>query len=306
MHGWGTKIEMRRCFCAPHFLGALIILAGLFQTPVLAQQSDPAILEYPQTMLKGFVAAEFNRGAVDCRNICEQRSGCVGFDHSTANMCRIFAAVASGQADFGFTAGTRGRIPGYRDAANLPVKELAPAPDLETWHYAQFSNVDFYGGDLIPKGLEVHDSTICASACEADNTCRAFTFNAEQNRCFLKTGHQFVQGVAGVTSGMFFKAKETEATVQLNAEWDLFLRSDLPGHDIGEYPARSYDQCMTQCEGVSSCGGFTWVYGGRKNHCYLKSGPGLYPAGFKKGMVSASKINRDVYPDFVRPAASRE
>ncbi|MGI0524784.1 PAN domain-containing protein [Rhizobium giardinii] len=296
---------MRNRIYAPVIIWGLIILAGMLR-PAGAQDTDPAILEYPQTALKGFVTAEFSRSASDCRTICEQRTGCVGFDHSARNMCRIFAAVASGQSDLGFTAGTRNRIRGYRDPANLDVKELTPPPEQDTWHYAQFSDVDFYGGDLFPKGLQVHDPALCASACETDSSCHAYTFNAEQNRCFLKTGHQFVQGVAGVTSGMYFKAKQSEATIQLNAEWDLFLQSDLPGHDIGEYPARTYDQCMRQCEGVSSCAGFTWVYGGRKDHCYLKSGPGLYPARFKKGMVSASKINRDVYPDFVRPAASRD
>lgn len=296
---------MRHRLFAPRLLGTFIVFAGLLQATAHAQTAEPAILEYPQTMLKGFVTAEFRRNDTDCRTICEQRTGCAGFDHSAAtNMCRIYAAVAAGQSDYSFTAGTRTKIVGYREPAN--AAPALPPEEQVSWHYAQFTGVDFYGGDIIPKGLEVSNQALCASTCEADNTCRAFTFNGEQNRCFLKTGHEFVQSVRGVTSGMFFKAKPSEARMQLNAEWDLSLMSDLPGHDLGEVPARSYDQCMRQCEGVAACGGFTWVYFSRQDHCYLKSGPGLFPARSERGMVSATKVNRDIYPDFIRPVASRD
>lgn len=285
------------CLCFVMCIGAT--------SPARAQQADLAILTYPQTMLKGFVTAEFKRDADGCRSICEQRSGCAGFDSSNVGMCRIYAAVASGEASYSYSAGTRGRIPGYKDPANLPTRATTPPVEQETWLYAQFSNVDLYGGDLIPKGLEVHNASICTSACDENHACRAYTFNAEQNRCFLKNGHQFVQGVQGVTSGINFKAKPSEARLELNLEWDLFLMSDLPGNDIGEYPASSYEQCMRQCEGRASCGGFTWVYSG-KDHCYLKSVGALYPVRARKGMVSASKTNRSIYPDFIRPTTSRD
>ena len=286
------------------FGAILVIVAGIYST-AWAQQADPAILEYASTELKGFVTAEIKRDAVGCRKICEQRSGCAGFDHSGESMCRIYAAVASAAANYSYSAGTRARIPGYRDPDNLPVMELRPPEEQETWHYAQFSNVDLYGGDLIPKGIEVHDASICARACDETHACRAFTFNAEQNRCFLKNDHEFVQYVKGVTSGINFKAKLSEARLDLNAEWNLFLMSDLPGNDLGEVQATSYEQCMRRCEGRASCSGFTWVYSGR-DRCFLKSGPGLFPMPAIKGMVSATKTNRDVYPDFIRPTTNRD
>ncbi len=280
-------------------------LGGLSTVPASAQQADPPILEYPQTMLKGFVSAEFKRPTGDCRRICEERSGCAGFDFSSStNMCRLYAAVSAGQSDFAYSAGTRNRIAGYRDPAN--VNPAPPPQESEAWHFAQFTGVDLYGGDIVPKGLEMNDQAMCASACERDNTCRAFTFNGEQNRCFLKTGYEFVQSASGVTSGLFFRAKPSEARVQLNAEWDLFLMSDLPGNDLGEVPAQTYDQCMRRCEGNASCGGFTWVYFTRQDHCYLKYGTSLYPTRSTKGMVSARKSNRDIVPDFIRPTPNRD
>lgn len=282
----------------------LFVLGAAFggNQPASAQQAQPTILEYPQTLLKGFVSAEFKRNGGDCRRICEERSGCAGFDFSTStNMCRLFAAVSGGQSDFSYSAGTRSKIAGYQDPANLP-----PPPEAVNWYFAQFTGVDLYGGDIVPKGLEMNDAAMCANSCEQDNSCRAFTFNGEQNRCFLKTGYEFVQSVSGVTSGMYFRAKASEATVQLNAEWELFLMSDLPGSDLGEVSAQSYDQCMRGCEENSSCGGFTWVYFSRQDHCYLKYGTSLYPSRSDKGMVSARKSNRDIVPDFVRPIPNRD
>jgi len=300
--GWNG---MRHRIIGAWLFGLVAVVSAFMTAHVHAQQAGPTTLEYASTELKGFVTAEFRRDAAGCRNICEQRSGCAGFDHSNLNMCRIYAAVASGSMNYSYAAGTRAAIPGYRDPDNLPVQELMPPAEQEAWLYAQFSNVDFYGGDLVPKGLEVHDASICAGACDENLACRAFTFNAEQNRCFLKNGHEFVQAANGVTSGVNFKAKPSQARMELNAEWDLFLLSDLPGHDLGEVPATSYGQCMRQCEGQASCGGFTWVYAG-SDRCFLKSGPSLYPVPATKGMVSATKINRDVYPDFIRPTASRD
>ncbi|MET4687651.1 PAN domain-containing protein [Sinorhizobium fredii] len=296
--GRGTFRRMRFHQLA---FAAVVSLASMLASAA-AQQTDPPILEYPQTTLKGFVSAEFNRNGADCHRICEERSGCAGFDHlSTTNMCRLFAAVSSGQSDFASSAGTRSRIAGYRDPSNLPRLE-----ELETWHFAQFTGVDLYGGDLVPKGLEMYDVSMCASRCEMDNSCRAFTFNSEQNRCFLKTGYEYVQAVAGVSSGMYFRAKPSQATLTLNANWELLLLSDLPGNDLGESFAQSYNQCKQNCEASNLCSGFTWVTFTRPDRCFLKQGFSLYPVRSNKGMVSARKITRTVMPQFVRPVAARD
>lgn len=301
--GWGnTGMKFRGL--SRRATTVVLVLASVagFSAGAMAQTAQPTILEYPQTALKGFVSAEFRRGPIDCQRICEQRSGCAGFDYSsTTNMCRLFAAVQSGQGDPSFLAGTRSKIPGYRDPVNL-----APPPEQEQWYYAHFSNVDLFGGDMIEKGIEMRDGSLCQRKCEQDTSCRAFTFNSEQDRCFLKSGYQFVQSVNGVESGLYFHAKPSESRVNLTAEWQLFLKSDLPGNDLIESTARSYPQCLRDCENNNSCGGFTWVYFTRQDHCYLKYGTSLYPSRNDKGVVSARKFNQEIMPDFIRPVSSRD
>ena len=284
-----------------------VLFYALFATSSLAQQAnEPAIYEYPGTALKGIVSAEFRRGAGDCRSICEARTGCVGFDFSSPrNICRLFAAVDSAQPDSSSFAGTRHRIPRYNDPANLPPQR--PATETEIWHYAQFSGIDFYGGDLEPRGVAIDDVASCARRCENDNACRAFTYNQTQKYCFLKSGYEFVQTIDRGVSGLYFKAKPSMTQIEINVDWELFQMSDLPGNDLTMPPARNYGQCMQACEGNMRCGGFTWVGSVNPGRCYLKQGTQLYPErASKKGMASARKISRDITPDFVRPVAPRD
>ncbi|TBY73654.1 hypothetical protein E0H32_32610 [Rhizobium leguminosarum bv. viciae] len=282
--------------------GAFVWAACAVAPLAMAQSVQPTILEYPQTSLKGFISAEIPKSQGECHKICEERTGCAGFDYSSIrNMCRLYAAVQGAQPDPSFLAGSRNRIPNYSDPANL-----APPPELEQWHYARYSNVDLFGGDIVAKGIEMFDSGQCESRCEQDRSCKAFTFNREQDRCFLKSGYQFVQSASGVESGLYFRAKPSEARKDLDAEWELFLKSDIPGNDLEESGARTYPQCMQSCEANRSCSGFTWVYFTRQDHCYLKMGQGLYPQRNDRGVVSARKTTLSITPDFIRPVANRD
>ncbi|MGO8565271.1 PAN domain-containing protein, partial [Rhizobium ruizarguesonis] len=85
------------------------------------------------TSLKGFVSAEIPKRQADCHRLCEERTGCAGFDYSSArNMCRLYAAVQGAQPDPSLGAGSRNRIPNDGDPANR-----APPPEREQWHYAR-------------------------------------------------------------------------------------------------------------------------------------------------------------------------
>lgn len=287
-------------------LPLIVSLAAISPKGSFAQQADPAILEYPQTMLKGIVSAEVARSAGECRGLCEARSGCAGFDHSsTTNMCRLFAAVDSAQQDLSLLAGTRNRIQRYRDPANLPPPP--PPPDQEAWHYAQFSGVDLFGRDLVTGGIKIGDWATCARQCESNNACRAFSFNEARDRCFLKSGYEFVQAFEQGVSGLYFKARPSAARVELNAEWDLLLMSDLPGNDLGDPLAQGEVQCMQTCEANERCGGYTWVISGNARRCFLKQVTKLTPRPVsQKTMFSARKINRDMAPDFIRPVTPRD
>ncbi|MGO8484906.1 hypothetical protein AB9F39_37675, partial [Rhizobium leguminosarum] len=70
--------------------------------------------------------------------------------------------------------------------------------------------------------------------------------------------YQFVQSASGVESGLYFRAKPSESRKDLDAEWELFLKSDIPGNYLEESGARTYPQCMQSCEAHRSCSGFTW------------------------------------------------
>ncbi|RVC84048.1 hypothetical protein EN745_00350 [Mesorhizobium sp. M4A.F.Ca.ET.022.05.2.1] len=258
-----------------------------------AQESGGEFLDYPETALRGSPSAEFRRPLYDCRKICLERSGCAGFDHSSiTNLCRLFPAVASAQSDPLSTGGTRQKIPGYRDPANA-----------ETWYYASFSGVDLWGGDLVTKGLDAPNAESCSALCDSRTSCRAFTYNEEVNRCFLKSGFDFVQSYPLGRSGLYFKAKPSAPPPTLTAGWELFTTSGFIGNGM-ESAAISYQECMRQCDSDGGCGGFTWVTA-RPNRCFLVDGTNLYPVR-RKGMTSARKNSRTVTPDFVHPVAPRD
>lgn len=273
-------------------LAFLLVVPGI-APQASAQASGGEFLDYPATALSGSPSAEFRRPLDDCRKICLERSGCAGFDHSSAtNLCRLFPAVASAQSDPLSTSGTRQRIPGYRDPANA-----------ESWYYASFSGVDLWGGDLVWKGIDAPNAESCSALCDSRSSCRAFTYNQEVNRCFLKSGFDFVQSYPLGQSGLYFKAKPSAPPPTLTADWELFTTSGLIGNGM-ESPAVSYQDCLQKCESDSGCGGFTWV-AAKPNRCFLVQGTNLYPVR-RKGMTSARKNSRTVTPDFVHPVAPRD
>lgn len=113
---------------------AILVFAGL----AAAQDSGRPFNEYHDTTLKGFITAELpktDRG--ECRRICEQRSGCAGFDIRSENKtCRLFGQISSAADSTGSVAATRQRVPGYRAPSNA-VEEAPPVvqagPTQSTW-----------------------------------------------------------------------------------------------------------------------------------------------------------------------------
>ena len=287
---------------------AMLVLAAVFLQGYGAFAQQPpsgSLFLYPETALSGTVTAQFEDTAGKCQKICDERSGCAGFDRlSTANVCRIYSGITSASSDPRSTAGARNLVQGYRDPVNPP---LAPPPSVPLWYFAQFNGVDFYGGDIIPKGYESYSLNECSQRCDTNPSCRAFTFNQAQNRCFLKSGYDFVQRVGGGTAGLYFKGTSPESIQNLTAEWDVYINGDLPGNDLYEYPAATYQICMAACKSNDSCGGFTWVYRTKKDHCYLKYiSATTNVVGNKNGVVSARRISQPIVPDFVRPVPPRD
>jgi hypothetical protein len=101
---------------------------------------------YPATLLNGMVTAEVQRPPADCRKLCIDRSGCVGYDYSlSTNMCRMFGLVTSAKEDRPSVAATRVLILDYQPPINPPEAAKAapqPAPDSGTKSRASVTNQD--------------------------------------------------------------------------------------------------------------------------------------------------------------------
>ncbi|MBB4189306.1 hypothetical protein GGE07_005988 [Sinorhizobium terangae] len=116
---------------------ALLCCTLLSSIPVrvlLAQEAttDIELLSYPGTSLGGLTTAAAPMSLDDCRKLCVDRQGCVGFDHQTStNQCRLFAAIGSARPDPASNAGTRNTIAGYRAPTMPPNQEGAQTSTLD-------------------------------------------------------------------------------------------------------------------------------------------------------------------------------
>jgi hypothetical protein len=153
--------------------------------PAMAQtaQSSAPLTSYPFASLNGLQSAELRKSLDDCRKICSDRSGCVGFDHTpSTNQCRLFAAVASAHDNAEATAETRYPINGFRTPTpqqQPPVEE--PKPQRQ---FALYENHDVFGNDIDVFPSDSLEQ--CQQACADNSQCSVFTFNAWNKKCFLK------------------------------------------------------------------------------------------------------------------------
>ncbi|MDK1388869.1 PAN domain-containing protein [Sinorhizobium sp. 8-89] len=108
----------------------------LFTIPVhslLAQQATTGeLLNYPGTSLGGLTSAETLMSLDECRKVCTERKGCLGFDHQTStNQCRLFAALGNARQDSASNAGSRNPIAGYRPPTPPPGQEKVQTGKLD-------------------------------------------------------------------------------------------------------------------------------------------------------------------------------
>lgn len=195
----------------------------------------------------------------------------------------------------------------YADFARVRLKRFSEEeetvvvsdPPPERWYLATYANLDLFGGDIIEKGVHSSSSEMCAQLCGDDSSCRAFTFNAQASKCFLKRGFEFAQVFEGASAGLFFRATDTQSAPVMPARWEVFSDSDLDGTDMYESGARTYSACLASCEQASGCRGFAFVYYTKRNQCYLKTGATHGPVRNRnalRGIVSARRIDRNVSP----------
>ncbi|MBB4189305.1 hypothetical protein GGE07_005987 [Sinorhizobium terangae] len=243
-----------------------------------AQEAGNAgeLLDYPGTFLNGLVTAEVLMTPDKCRKLCTDRSGCVGFDHSSStNQCRLFGGIASAREDTASTAGTRYPITGYRE----PTPAARPPRTFD--HYA---NYDLFGFDLDQAAAT--SLTECEDYCRGNEECRAFTFNEWNQKCFLKSGTAELRleprATTGVLAGTAHPGYRNASVVM-----EYYRDYVISGSQIGNSRVvNSRDQCESMCWDREQCIAFS--FSRRQRECRLfDHADNRFPRG---GMESGAKI----------------
>jgi hypothetical protein len=246
---------------------------------LLAQETGtPAeLLDYPGTLLNGFVTAEVLMTPEKCRKLCTDRPGCAGFDHSSStDQCRLFGGIASAREDTASTAGTRYPITGY--------KEPTPRQDATSRTFERYVHYDLFGFDL-DQGTAT-SLVQCEDLCRGNEQCQAFTFNEWNQKCFLKNGAAELRLEPRATSGLL---SGTAHPGYRNASIIMEYYQDytMSGSQIGNpRAASSREQCESLCWGRDQCIAFT--FSRRQRECRLfDHADNRFPRG---GMESGAKI----------------
>ncbi|NIR58024.1 MAG: hypothetical protein GWO02_00125, partial [Gammaproteobacteria bacterium] len=121
------------------------------------------------------------------------------------------------------------RLPCLALSLLLPVWALAQDVPLPQKRAIYEADVDFYGGDL----RSIFDTTLelCRAACEAEGSCRAFTYNTRAAACFLKTGVERRDPYIGALSAMMVPLDDPARAIAAAraAELDFLRADDLAG-----------------------------------------------------------------------------
>lgn len=261
-------------------------------------QPTGGLYDYPLTALNGSVSAEVSVPMPRCRQICLSRSGCAGYDHSSAGICRIFATVGGARQSNDYNASTRALIPNYRDPANLPppsapepeppgFAEVPPVEEVEeppaVTIFRRFRNRDLTRDAADSFGAQSVDE--CEARCQdAGSWCVAYTFDDWNSRCFLKDGSgQLLVNARGTTgvSTELGTPPQSGATVY----FERFNGNAFPGSGFDSLSSNSRDACERACDRNGQCIAYSFVKSRR--NCILFDRAREYSS--RSGVMSGSK-----------------
>lgn len=96
----------------------------------------------------------------------------------------------------------------FREQAEVLLISFKTEDDVATkkWYFAGFSGLDFWGGDLSSKGIEVETVKDCANICLANTECKLFTYNARFKTCFPKATIEIGVKDGNAFSGVIYSA----------------------------------------------------------------------------------------------------
>lgn len=259
---------------------AAAMLALIFCQIANAQQAGTGqFMDYPGTVLNGLITATVPLDMEQCRRVCSDRSGCVGFDHSSAtNECRIYGAVSGARDDTSFNASTRYPVPGYREAT---VQTAQPTADFLSRTFTHDVNFDLTGFDL--EQSPATSLAQCEDLCRGNAECRAFTFNAWNENCFLKNGVGKLRLDPRATTGLI-SGSQHPGYRETQVVMEYYSKSRISGTQLGQpRVAGSRDQCENLCWERQQCAAFTFIRAERECRLYEHADNRFPRNGFESG-----------------------
>lgn len=252
---------------------AAILFAGI---QAAGAQSSDILFNYPQTVLNGPVSATVSIPLLEsCRKLCSTRSGCIGFDYSSSGgICRLFSAVVRGEDSQDHTAGTRSLIPGYRPPTNSPAP---PPPEVVAVQpppasFSRFINRDLTSNSIA--SMAAQDIDQCETMCRStSSSCRAYTYDAWNRKCFLKgeTGQLLMnaRAISGVISDL-----GTPSSSGAPVHIEYFNGKAFSGSGFRVLASPNRDACGNECWNIEQCVAFGFTNSQRR--CVLFDQPGEY------------------------------
>lgn len=245
-------------------VAAAMLALMLCQVAHAQETGGGQFMDYQGTVLNGLVTASIPLDMEQCRKICSDRSGCVGFDHASAtNECRIYGAVSGARDDTSFNASTRYPVSGYREATMQPAQ---PMEDFQSRTFTHDVDYDLTGFDL--EQIPAASLSQCEDLCRGNSECKAYTFNAWNQNCFLKSGLGKLRldprATTGLVSGTQHPGYRDTPVVM-----EYYNKSRISGTQFGQLRvAGSRGQCENLCWEREQCVAFSFLRSQRECRLY--------------------------------------
>ena len=165
----------------------------------------------------------------------------------------------------------------YEQPASDPVTsadtdEVLFLPSLGSspqWYLAEFSGLDFYGGDL--EGTSTRGITLrqCQQLCADDRRCRIYTYNTRHSACFLKDDYIIAEAHPDAQSGLIYQASSPDALPQFPVKWQTYRERVFSGSPYARLTIRDRYSCIQECDRDGSCRAFMFAPSLNTRQCQL-------------------------------------
>lgn len=171
------------------------------------------------------------------------------------------------------------------------------------WYLAVYPRLDFWGADLVVRGMEVETVGECAASCAGRPQCRVFTFNVSQKRCFLKDRVDISVLSNGALSGVFLPSSNDAAPKAEPIIAEFLMRQSSSysfiSNPFSQPDVRTLDACLRNCQSTGSCNYTTFTFGNQRPCRTWSAIPGKLIRNSKS--VSFDKIAQPIYPSETFP-----